>query len=256
MIMVHPNLQSRKSVTIFVFKGEIMSIIRSTCIIMAVFAALLTHHAFASIAAHPLAYELQAARGSIGSVPLHITNLGPTSSLSYVVSVDRAWLTLSGLSGTLSVGDTATILIGYDTKGMAPGKYQGTVTVGDPHHGPITIAISLEVMTSTGVDDPGANASDFILMDNYPNPFAASTTVRFRIAQEGAETLPANAMVNATFTVYSESGEILESVPVGSVHPGWNLITLDAQRYSAGWYLGVLTTRAGASSIRMLRVSR
>jgi uncharacterized membrane protein len=57
-----------------------------------------------------------------------VANAG-TGTLSYAISDDQAWLSVSPATGTSS-GELDTITVSYATSGLAPGTYGATITVG------------------------------------------------------------------------------------------------------------------------------
>lgn len=80
-----------------------------------------------------------------------VSNTG-AGTLSYSLSDDMSWLTLSPTSGT-STGEADTIGVTYSTAALSPGTYTGTITVacsGTCTNSGQTIAVSLTV-TAVGV---------------------------------------------------------------------------------------------------------
>jgi hypothetical protein len=75
---------------------------------------------------------------------LSITN-GGSGSFNYTVSASAPWITLSTTSGP----EPATVSIGVNTAGLADGSYSGTITVtaSGIANSPITVPVSLEVLT-------------------------------------------------------------------------------------------------------------
>ena len=69
-----------------------------------------------------------------------VTNCGGAGTLTWTVSDDRAWITVSPISGT----DTGTVTVTINTAGLSDGAHTGTVTVASDH-GTETETISVMV---------------------------------------------------------------------------------------------------------------
>jgi len=82
------------------------------------------------------------------SQTFRIWNLGG-GTLSYSISDNRNWLSVSPSSGT-STGEQDTITVTYSTSGLTAGTYSGTITITDANAGnsPQTISVSLNVAAS------------------------------------------------------------------------------------------------------------
>jgi hypothetical protein len=85
-----------------------------------------------------------------------------------------------------------------------------------------TLAQTLNQYTKTSV---GASVSEAALIQNYPNPFAKSTVIAFRLPKE---TSVANIVVTET-----GSGKIIKTIPLSA---GTSRLTLDAASLAAGMY--------------------
>jgi predicted outer membrane repeat protein len=98
-----------------------------------------------AIALTPTAFSFIAMQG-VGQPepqPLHIENVA-VGSLSWTTSADQTWLNVSPSGGS---GNQATVNIGVNQSGMAPGVYNGTVSVGgNASNSPQTAAVALEVL--------------------------------------------------------------------------------------------------------------
>ena len=74
-----------------------------------------------------------------------VQNTG-VGTLSYSITVDAPWLAVTPTSGT-STGEEDSITVNYATRGLAPGKYNATITISAPGAtgAPKTIAVTLAV---------------------------------------------------------------------------------------------------------------
>ncbi|MCP4584003.1 MAG: T9SS type A sorting domain-containing protein, partial [candidate division Zixibacteria bacterium] len=90
-------------------------------------------------------------------------------------------------------------------------------------------------------DAPENMPSDYSLMDNYPNPFNATTNIEF--------TLPNETMTSVE--VYNLKGQKVE-ILLNSILPvGAHSVSWDASKYSSGVYFYKLTTDDFTSTKRM-----
>jgi len=79
------------------------------------------------------------------SQTFQVSNSGG-GTLSYSISDNRNWLSVSPSSGT-STGEQDTITVGYNTSGLSAGNYSATITITDPSadNSPQTIGVSLSI---------------------------------------------------------------------------------------------------------------
>ncbi|MDX2176126.1 MAG: S8 family serine peptidase [Candidatus Sumerlaeia bacterium] len=91
-----------------------------------------------------------------GNDTFTVRNSG-AGTLSYTVSDNQTWLSVSPTSGT-STGEEDTVTVTYSTSGLTPGSYNATITVtaSGASNSPQTIAVSLEIIqdcNGNGVPD-------------------------------------------------------------------------------------------------------
>ncbi len=92
----------------------------------------------------------------------------------------------------------------------------------------------------TGVEDRRPPSPSFLLSPNYPNPFAASTAITYRLPEEAA------GGVEVNLTVFDASGRRVATLAEGTEYPGlhrvdWDGRAADGRRVSAGIYFYRLT---------------
>jgi hypothetical protein len=121
-----------------------------------------------------------------GTQALSISEGGGSTSVSWSVSDDAAWLVLSPTSGSVT---PATVTLTVDATGLAVGIYSGTITisVSGASNTPQTIPVTLIVpnpfiklnasgLTFTGVEG-GANPTDLVLQLTNPGAGTLSTSI-------------------------------------------------------------------------------
>jgi hypothetical protein len=85
------------------------------------------------------------------------------------------------------------------------------------------------------VNEQATPATDFQLVQNYPNPFAGTTDIRFTLPQDE----------NVTLNVYDMKGSLVATVANSLFHAGANSVTFDGSNLSTGVYEYRLTTPSG-----------
>lgn len=85
---------------------------------------------------------------------------------------------------------------------------------------------------------------DFVIDGNYPNPFTARTTIRFRLAEAGPMRL----------RVLDVQGRTVRTLADGNHAAGSHAIPFDARDLPSGTYFYHLDTRRGSQSRPMTLV--
>jgi hypothetical protein len=93
-----------------------------------------------------------------------------------------------------------------------------------PHDG---FSILVTPRAVTGVRDPTALPSAFVLRQNYPNPFNPATTIEYDLAERS----------NVRLRVFSVSGELVASLVDGVQDRGTHAVRFDAGHLASGVYL-------------------
>ena len=88
-----------------------------------------------------------------------IRNAG-SGTLSYTVSDNQTWLSVSPTSGT-STGEADTITVNYSTASLSAGNYNATITVSDPiaNNDPHTLLVTLTVNAAPACQQPVLTAA-------------------------------------------------------------------------------------------------
>ena len=161
-----------------------------------------------------------------------VRNAGNTSAMSYTVSDDAAWLSVSPASG-VSTGETDTVTVSYNTASMAGGSYSGLVTVASTaaENSPETIEVLLTLIPNTIYvsAEAGSDANSGFSWDD------AKATI-----QAGVDALEVSGgTVLVSNGVYGLTGEITvnKALTIESVN-GPEVTVVDAQRYGRCFNLG------------------
>ena len=100
----------------------------------------------AGIACSPAALSDAATIGSSPAQSFAITNVG-LGILSYTITTNAGWLSVSPVSGTLAAGAGQTFVVQYATTGLQAGTSNATITVtdGNASNSPQTVSVSLDL---------------------------------------------------------------------------------------------------------------
>ncbi len=85
--------------------------------------------------------------------------------------------------------------------------------------------------------------SSILLMQNYPNPFTASTTIEFKLIQ------PAKVKI----TIYNHLGEKVEHIKARK-SVGLQTVEWDCEEFPAGVYFCTLKTESGTKTTKMIKL--
>jgi len=186
-----------------------------------------------SVSPDSLTFEAPAGQNPSDQV-VTISNDG-AGSLNWTASADQNWITLGITSGTLAAGTTATLSIGIDVTGLAPGQYQGAVKVTSAGGVSHTVSISLTV-TAPPVLSVSPTVLDFSAEEGGNNPPSQSVVVTLSNAPSSASW---TAAANASWITFNPVGAVAGQTTV--------YVTLNTQGMSAGSYTGeIVFESAGA----------
>jgi len=94
----------------------------------------------------------------------------------------------------------------------------------------------------TGIIDNSNNVNNVILGQNYPNPFANSTTFPYQLKNSG----------NVTFRIYDILGKEVEVINEGTKTPGNYFLVVKSNRLKSGIYFLEMTANSQTSTRRMV----
>jgi hypothetical protein len=115
----------------------------------------------------------------------HIGNPTGNCPLEFVITDTSAWLVTSPSSGEVNPGATQTITVIFQVGGLPPGAERHSElrvahgAIGSPRIIPVDLVISVSA------EDPNAPMpTEYAFLPNYPNPFNATTALRFDVPQQ------------------------------------------------------------------------
>ncbi len=172
-----------------------------------------------------------------------ISNLGGQCPLDFAISDTATWLSAAPPTGTIGTNQVATITVSANVAGMPVGDYWAPLiivynAVGTPN----SIRVDLVIQT-TAADEPNAPLpSVFALQPTYPNPFNATTALRFDVPQQSRVQL----------AIYNVMGQEVAR-PVDDVYAaGRYRILFDAANLPSGMYLVKMSAGGFSQTGKML----
>jgi len=164
-----------------------------------------------------------------------ITNSGASgSTLTWTMSDDTAWLTVSPSSGSLGSGASATLTASVDISGLSAGTYNATITVSDPNatNSPQTISVTLTISAQSkptiSLDKTSMN---FSAIQGGSNP--ASQTFTITNSGVSGSTLTWTISDDATWLTLSPSSGSLNSGASATVTASVDISGLSTGIYNA-----------------------
>jgi len=158
-------------------------------------------------------------------------------------------ITVSGTSGNVAgelVDQSGTVVaVNNETSSnpftlTAPGP--GTYTVNAGHKSPLKWDSTSVTIIITDLGENTLNPSEFMLYDNYPNPFNPSTTIRYSIPEASFTTL----------SVYDALGNEVSFLVNESKSVGTYEVEFNATNLSSGIYYYTLQSGSFSSTKKMI----
>jgi len=200
-----------------------------------------------------LAYEA-ALNGNAPTQSVSITNTGG-GTLNWTASADQPWIVLAPTSGTVP----ATLVVGVNTAGLAPGSYSGTITVAatgasnTPQTAPVTLAVwpfASGLVKVSGDNQTAAINSALsqplvVRAATGTGTPAAGLQVRFELAGQPAGAT--GASLSATTATTDSQGQAQTLLTLGG-QPG----TYQVRVLAAGWMQEVMFTATATATVGSL----
>ncbi len=185
------------------------------------------------------------AQGDVAPSPqgINITNTG-VGILNYTVAASAGWIQLSATSGVLNPGASSSIDVGINPAGLAPGTYNGNVTITSDAGITETVSVQLEVLPKPTLAVSPVSLS-FTAPAGGANP--ASQALIIEIKND------INGIINWTAT--ADSGWLSISPGAGAgVSITQALVSVNISGLAAGTYNGNIVVNAPGTSTGQVTV--
>jgi hypothetical protein len=198
-------------------------------------------NAFASLTVHPQILYDTLSIGTTSNILIHIKNIGPSGSLSYQLSASETWIRFDKTSGVINLNDSVEVTVQIDATQLNVGTYETSIIVGDPHHGPLTIPVSILVQTVLNIDNP--SVGDNALLRVYPNPFYSTTNISYSLSN------PQNVQIE----LFDSRGSYVTTIVNGIHTEGEYMIQFDSSMLPSGiYFLSMKTPTINVSKVLLL----
>jgi hypothetical protein len=142
-----------------------------------------------------------------------------TSDWAFSVYQEVNWLSVTPVSGDVSVGSRANVEVTLDATGLDAGDYYADIIISSNGGDPVTVPVALHV-GATGIDDGEFDTpSMYVLKGVSPNPFNPVTTVTYGV--------PTDASVR--LAIYSVAGRLVRTLVDGEVGAGYRTVVWDGR---------------------------
>ncbi|RQV98790.1 T9SS C-terminal target domain-containing protein [bacterium] len=126
------------------------------------------------------------------------------------LSTSSGWLSVSPNSGTVVNGQPQEITVTMNATALSTGTYTGTITISsEGYSSPEIINVTLDLAEANG-ETPAQRPERFALRGNFPNPFNATTEIRYDVAKA----------THVTLTVYNLLGQEVRTLLDGFMEAG------------------------------------
>jgi hypothetical protein len=127
------------------------------------------------------------------------------------------------------------------------GEFPVMVRVSDPAGASDTLAYVLSVTVLKSVADlPTGIPTDYVLQQNFPNPFNPSTRIRFGLPERS----------NVRMTVYNLVGQRVEEFAYADMDAGYHEVVWQPSQIASGAYIIVLDGKGVVTNGREMRLVR
>jgi subtilisin-like proprotein convertase family protein len=161
--------------------------------------------------------------GEVTTETFDFVNTGLCEIAWTAQAASSGWLSIDPVAGSLGFGQSQTFTVTYDASDLGAGVYDGSITIGTTgYYGSEEIGVTLDI-AEAGNETPATPPAEFSLQGNYPNPFNATTEIRYDLAAAG--------YVN--MTVYNLLGQEVRTLLNGVAEAGHHTVYWDG-RNAAG----------------------
>ena len=153
------------------------------------------------------------------------------------------WLSVNPLSATVPAGQSLDVIVQFDTYvyGLTPDStYTTNILIhNNSADSPVTIPVTLHVITVGVEDDTPQVPKIFALSQNYPNPFSASGVKSGNPQTTISYSLPKSC--NVSLKIYNIKGQLVETLVNDELQPGYYSVVWNSEDACPGIYLYRIT---------------
>jgi hypothetical protein len=140
------------------------------------------------------------------------------------------WLSITPTTGTIPAGSSEDISVTFDATGLSDGDYNADIIISnnDPNNPEITIPAYLYVTAGSGINDPyaGLIPKEYVLFQNFPNPFNPITHIRFGLPKAG----------DVKIELFNILGKCVATLINERKPAGYHVIHINASEFASGLY--------------------
>jgi hypothetical protein len=171
-----------------------------------------------------------------------ISNNGGQCPLDFTISDTSEWLSASPASGRLNPYQSLTVTVNVDAPEMV-GDYASTLTVSYNALGtPSLIRVDLSIVAAAG--ERSVIPTEFAYYPNYPNPFNATTALRFDVPQHA----------RVQIVIFNVMGQEVARPVDADYDVGSYCMLFDARNLPSGMYLVRMTATSYTKIGKMMLI--
>ena len=140
-----------------------------------------------------------------------------TSGWAFSVFEVIGWLSVTPVTGDVTVGSRSAVEVTFDSTGLSAGDYYADIIISSNGGDPVVVPVALHV-GSTGIDESEV-PSMYVLKGASPNPFNPVTTLTYGVPRDASVRL----------AVYSVAGRLVRTLVDGEVGAGYRTVVWDGR---------------------------
>jgi len=151
---------------------------------------------------------------SLGELPHHqaghvkVTNSG----------LGNGWLSLAPQTGSMLRYETDLVTLTANAESLTPGTYSCNIVARDLYNNKTIIPVTLNVTWPVS-NEPGSQSNDLVWLGNFPNPFSASTLIRFKLERSN----------NVNIDLYTIHGSRIRALENATMQAGEHSLVWDGK---------------------------
>ena len=167
-----------------------------------------------------------------------ITNLG----------ISNTWLSLTRATGSLLHNQSGSVILHFNSAGLAYGIYRCKLIARDFYNNKIIIPVTLYVSWPAPVGSLASRGGTG-LTGNYPNPFSEDTRIRYTLAGTADVVIEITSVQGSLMRKWN-----LTAMPQGDHDLDWDGMDSQGSRLPAGVYICNMKTGNYRGSLKLIRI--